>query len=46
MAFLLAFLLFAVDSSVYFFPLPAIMEMVISVCLAMAIFASRPARAR
>jgi hypothetical protein len=42
MAFLLAFLLFAVNSSVYFFPLPAIMEVVIAICLALAIFASRP----
>ena len=42
MAFLLAFLLFAVNSSVYFFPLPAIMEVVIAICLALAIFGSRP----
>ena len=46
MAFLAAFLLFAVNSSVYFFPLPAIMELVIAICLALAIFTSRPARRR
>jgi hypothetical protein len=44
MAFLLAFLLLAVNSSIYFCPLPAIMELVIALCLAMAIFASRPTR--
>jgi hypothetical protein len=46
MTFLLAFLLLAVNSSIYFFPLPAIMELVIALCLAMAIFASRPGAAR
>jgi hypothetical protein len=43
MTFLLAFLLLAVNSSVYFFSAPAIVELLIAVCLAMAIFASRPA---
>jgi hypothetical protein len=46
MTFLLAFLLLAVNSSVYFFPAPAIMELLIAICLAMAIFGSRPGAAR
>ena len=44
MSFLLAFLLLAVNSSVYFFPAPAIIELLIAICLAMAIFAARPRR--
>jgi hypothetical protein len=44
MTFLLAFLLLAVNSSVYFFAAPAIVELLIAICLAMAIFASRPMR--
>ena len=44
MSFLVAFLVFAVVSSIYFFPAPAIMEFVIAICLAMAIFTSRPAQ--
>jgi hypothetical protein len=44
MSFLLAFVLLAVNSSVYFFPAPAIVELLIAICLAMAIFASRPRR--
>jgi hypothetical protein len=44
MSFLLAFVLLAVNSSVYFFAAPAIIELLIAICLAMAIFASRPRR--
>jgi hypothetical protein len=46
MTFLLAFLLLAVNSSIYFFSAPAIVELLIAICLAMAIFASRPGAAR
>ncbi|HEV3150255.1 MAG TPA: hypothetical protein VGY94_04835 [Acidobacteriaceae bacterium] len=44
MSFLLAFLLLAVNSSIYFFPAPVFVELLIAICLAMAIFASRPRR--
>lgn len=44
MSLLLAFVLLAVNSSVYFFAAPAIVELLIAICLAMAIFASRPRR--
>jgi hypothetical protein len=44
-AFLLAFIAMAVNSYAYFFPPPVIAELVIAVCLGMAIFTSRaPAR--
>jgi len=46
MTFLLAFLLLAVNSSIYFFSAPAIMELLIAICLAMATFTSRPGAAR
>jgi hypothetical protein len=46
MAFMAAFLLLAVNSSIYFFAAPAIVELLIAICLAMAIFNSRPAAAR
>jgi hypothetical protein len=45
-AFLVAFLAMAVNSYVYFFPPPVVTELVIAVCLGMAIFTSRPAMAR
>ena len=44
MSFLLAFLLLAVNSSIYFFPAPVFVELLIAICLAMTIFASRPRR--
>ena len=44
MSFLLAFLLLAVNSSIYFFPAPVFVELLIAICLAMTIFASRPLR--
>ena len=46
MTLLLAFLLLAVNSSIYFFSAPAIVELLIAICLAMAIFTSRPGAAR
>jgi hypothetical protein len=46
MTFLLAFLLLAVNSSIYFFAAPAIIELLIALCLALSIFASRPRAAR
>lgn len=46
MTFLLAFLLLAVNSSIYFFAAPAINELLIALCLALSIFASRPRTAR
>jgi hypothetical protein len=44
MAFMAAFLLLAVNSSVYFFSAPAVIELLIAIFLAMAIFTSRPRR--
>lgn len=44
--FLLGFLAMAVDSYVYFFPPPVIVELVIAACLAGAIFTSRSSGAR
>jgi hypothetical protein len=40
--FLVGFVAMALDSYVYFFPAPVITELVIAVCLGMAIFTSRP----
>jgi hypothetical protein len=41
--FLVAFFAFAVNSCVYFFAAPVIVELVIALCLGMAIFTSQPA---
>ncbi len=41
-AFLVAFVAMAINSYVYFFPAPVIVELIIAACLGMAIFTSRP----
>jgi hypothetical protein len=45
-SFLAAFVALAVNSYVYFFPAPLVVELVIALCLGIAIFTSRPAAAR
>jgi hypothetical protein len=44
--FLLAFVAFAVNSYIYFFAAPVVVELMIALCLGMAIFTSRSATAR
>ena len=44
--FLVAFVAFAINSYIYFFAAPIIVELMIAICLGMAIFTSRPADAR
>jgi len=39
--FMVAYLIFALNSYAYFFPPPVITELIIAACLAMALFASR-----
>ena len=44
--FLVAFVALAVNSCLYFFAAPVVVELVIALCLGLAIFTSRPAAAR
>jgi hypothetical protein len=44
--FLVAFVAFAVNSCLYFFAAPVVVELMIALCLGMAIFTSRPTAPR